>query len=106
MKKIINNLIKIRDYENSIGETYKVKAYKNILTQLNNRPSRVIFNEYDILNEYFTNHANEHTIRCITIEHNYNENMRQKLFDLMTKHNYERKFTQLSRWDDFYLYRG
>ena len=25
---------------------------ENILTQLNNRPSRVIFNEYDILNEY------------------------------------------------------
>jgi len=94
------------------GNTFEVNTI-SLADMLKSAPYEIDYmsvdtegSEYDILNAYFSNHGNEHMIRCITIEHNYNESMRQKLFDLMSKHKYERKFTQLSRWDDFYLYRG
>jgi len=94
------------------GKTFEVNTI-SLADMLKSAPYEIDYmsidtegSEYDILNAYFTDHADDHMIRCITIEHNYNESMRQKLFDLMSKHKYERKFTQLSRWDDFYLFRG
>lgn len=58
--------------------------------------------EYGILNAFFTQNANKYKIRTITVEHNFTP-MRDKLFSLMTANGYNRVFTEVSRWDDFYV---
>ena len=40
--------------------------------------------------------------RIITCEHNYAPN-REQIFELLTAKGYERKFTGLSKWDDWYV---
>jgi FkbM family methyltransferase len=40
--------------------------------------------EYDILESFFSDNT-YYKIRCITVEHNFNIENRQKLFDLLTK---------------------
>lgn len=62
--------------------------------------------EHSILESYFTNHANEHIIKCISVEHNNDIEFRTQLHTLLTKYNYERKFTVFSRWDDLYILKG
>lgn len=58
--------------------------------------------EYDILSSFFE--VNDtFDVRTFTIEHNYNNEFRNKLLDLMTKNGYTRKFVAFSRWDDFYV---
>ena len=58
--------------------------------------------EYDILKTFFDVKDNPYEIYNITVEHNYNTEYRQKLYDLLTRNGYHRKFTEFSRWDDFY----
>lgn len=41
-------------------------------------------------------------ISIITCEHNFT-NDRKAIFDLLSSHGYERKFTGLSKWDDWYV---
>ena len=57
--------------------------------------------EYGILNTFFNQNNNKYIIRTLTIEHNFT--MRDKILGLMTSNGYERKFTDISRWDDFYV---
>jgi len=59
--------------------------------------------EYVILEKYFEQVKDEHVIKCITVEHNFDNNLRSKIFDLLAKNGYERKFEWASRWDDFYI---
>lgn len=56
--------------------------------------------EYGILNAFFQANNGKYYVRNITVEHNFT--MRDKLYDLLTKNGYTRKFAELSRWDDFY----
>ena len=42
-------------------------------------------------------------IGIITVEHNYTSD-RGKIFDLLTQNGYVRKFTQFSKWDDWYVH--
>ncbi|MCP9927908.1 FkbM family methyltransferase [Cyanobium sp. CH-040] len=42
-------------------------------------------------------------IRVITVEHNYCEPARTKIYDLLVSHGYARKHEELSRWDDWYV---
>lgn len=58
--------------------------------------------EYDILRTFFAVKDNPFDIWTITVEHNNNPEYRQKLYDLLTAQGYTRKFTEFSRWDDFY----
>jgi uncharacterized protein YutE (UPF0331/DUF86 family) len=37
------------------------------------------------------------------IEHNYNEVERNKIYNLLTKHNYSRVLEEVSCWDDWYV---
>ena len=62
--------------------------------------------EYSILEKYFDKHANEHVIKCITVEHNNDGKLRTQIYNLLTKYGYERKFEMISRWDDFYILKG
>lgn len=59
--------------------------------------------EYDILKKFFQENKNEYTFNAVTIEHNFNESKRDKIYSLMTGNGYRRIFTEFSRWDDFYL---
>jgi FkbM family methyltransferase len=55
--------------------------------------------EYDILSAFdFTNYQ----FNIITCEHNYTP-MREKIYDLLTSKGYNRKFTDMSRFDDWYV---
>ena len=58
--------------------------------------------EYAILNTFFANNT-KYSIKCMTIEHNYISRMRQMLYDLMTSKGYIRKYTEISKCDDFYI---
>ena len=62
--------------------------------------------EYSILESYFSKHADEHFIKCISVEHNNGGKLRTDLYNLLTKYGYERKFEMISRWDDFYILKG
>lgn len=55
--------------------------------------------EYEILSNA---NFDEYQFRVITCEHNYTP-MRRKIYDLLTSKGYERKFTVLSKWDDWYV---
>ena len=56
--------------------------------------------EYGILNAFFQKN-DKYSVECISVEHNFT--MRDKLHELLTKYGYERRFEQISRWDDFYV---
>jgi FkbM family methyltransferase len=58
--------------------------------------------EYGILNAFFFQNDNKYKINTITVEHNGGE-IREKLYELLTKYGYTRKFMEISRWDDFYV---
>ena len=45
----------------------------------------------------------KYIFKIITIEHNYTEN-REKIFNLLTKNGYSRKYKELSIFDDWYVY--
>jgi FkbM family methyltransferase len=62
--------------------------------------------EYSILESYFGEHSTEHVIKCITVEHNNDVELRTQIYNLLAKYNYERKFTVFSRWDDYFILKG
>ena len=55
--------------------------------------------EFDILNNF---NFKEFKFRIITCEHNFGFN-RKKIFKLLSKNNYTRKFTEISQFDDWYI---
>jgi len=55
--------------------------------------------EFDIL-ECFD--FGRHDFRVITCEHNYSST-REKVHRLLSGHGYERKYAELSKWDDWYV---
>jgi len=58
--------------------------------------------EYDILYSFFKESFDDYRIDLITIEHNYVPEVREKIYRMLTMNGYERKFTEISRCDDFY----
>jgi FkbM family methyltransferase len=57
--------------------------------------------EFGILNAFFQQNT-KYKIRAITVEHNFTP-MRDKIHALLASNGYTRKFTEISRWDDFYV---
>lgn len=57
--------------------------------------------EYEILSAF---DFNRYDVRIITVEHNYTPN-RAKIHDLLVGFGYQRKFQELSQWDDWYVRR-
>jgi FkbM family methyltransferase len=55
--------------------------------------------EFEILNAF---DFSVYDIRCITCEHNRSPN-RSKIFDLLSRNGYRRKFEELSMFDDWYV---
>lgn len=58
--------------------------------------------EYEILSAF---DFDKYQFKVITCEHNYTP-MREKLFDLLSSKGYTRKYTEYSRFDDWYVYTG
>ena len=55
--------------------------------------------EYEILKNFdFKNYK----FKVITCEHNYNEN-REKIYKLLSENGYKRKFTKISKFEDWYV---
>tara|TARA_B100000579_G_C22827270_1_gene853910 strand:+ start:286 stop:1071 length:786 start_codon:yes stop_codon:yes gene_type:complete len=55
--------------------------------------------EYEILKNF---DFNNHKFKVITCEHNLNKN-REKIFTLLTQNGYKRKFTEISKFEDWYV---
>lgn len=58
--------------------------------------------EYHILEAFFKD-TRGYDFNTITVEHNYVNEEREKLFNLLSNNGYERKFMAFSRCDDFYV---
>ena len=58
--------------------------------------------EPEILAKFFEQNNGKYDITCFTIEHNFVDDRRNQILDLMVKNGYKRKFQSISRWDDFY----
>lgn len=55
--------------------------------------------EFDILSAF---DFDQYDIAVITCEHNFTEN-RQKIYDLLTSHGYQRKYEDITQFDDWYV---
>ncbi len=92
-----------------IKKQYEVNTITLLsLLQKHNAPEEIDYlsidtegSEYDILEEFFKSNTH-YKIKIITCEHNYTEN-RDKIYNLLTKNGYERKYQDASLWDDFYV---
>jgi FkbM family methyltransferase len=56
--------------------------------------------EYEIIKNL---NFNRFSPKIITIEHNYNTQLRYKIYNLLIKENYIRVFNKISKWDDWYI---
>jgi len=56
--------------------------------------------EFDILSTF---NFDKYAVNIFTIEHNYIEEKRNKIYELLTSKNYKRILTDISQWDDWYI---
>ena len=90
------------------GKIYKVETISlNDLLQKYNCPKVFDYlsidtegTEYEIIKNL---NFNKFSSKIITIEHNYNEVERNKIYKLLAKHNYSRVLEEISCWDDWYV---
>ena len=94
------------------SETIKVTTVSLFdMLERHNAPSHIGYmsvdtegSEYDILKAFFDDpNSNKYTIKCITVEHNFKNDAREKVYNLLISQGYKRKFEQFSRWDDFFV---
>lgn len=89
------------------GQNYKVNTISlNDLLEKYSAPQKIDYlsidtegSEFEILNHF---DFSKHEISIITCEHNYTA-IREKIFKLLTKQGYTRKYVGLSKWDDWYV---
>ncbi len=87
--------------------SYEVETISLLdLLQSHDAPSEIDYlsidtegSEFEILNSF---DFSKYSFRVITCEHNHTE-YREKIYDLLTKHGYERKYKYISRFDDWYI---
>jgi FkbM family methyltransferase len=93
-----------------LGNKYKVHTVSlHDLLQKYNAPKEIDYlsidtegSEYEILSAF---DFDSYKFKIITCEHNYTP-MREKLYDLLTSKGYTRKYTEYSRFDDWYVLTG
>jgi FkbM family methyltransferase len=89
------------------GQNYKVNTISlNDLLDKYNAPKKIDYlsidtegSEYEILSNF---DFSKYEFRIITCEHNGTP-IREKVFHLLTKNGYIRKYVGLSKWDDWYV---
>lgn len=95
------------EHKRQNGKTYKVKTISLLdLLIKHDAPNEIDYlsidtegSEYDILAGF---DFSAYKIKVITVEHNYTP-MREKMYNLLTQNGYQRKYENLSRWDDWYV---
>ena len=89
------------------GKKYKVKtiSLEDLLDKYN-APKIIDYlsidtegSEYDILSSF---NFEKYKFRVITCEHNFTSN-REKIFNLLSDKGYERKYSKISKFDDWYV---
>lgn len=93
--------------ENNTQITVRTITLHDLLRK-NNAPRTIDYlsidtegSELDILKTFFETNK-DYDIKCITVEHNNNIIYRFKLKELLEEQGYTRKYTEISRWDDYY----
>ncbi|MEH6549117.1 MAG: FkbM family methyltransferase [Pseudomonadales bacterium] len=89
------------------GVTYEVETISlNDLLEKYDSPTHIDYlsidtegSEFEILNGF---DFNKYDISIISCEHNYTKD-RERIFKLLSDNGYDRKFTGLSKWDDWYF---
>jgi len=92
---------------NSASNKYQVRtiSLKDMLKK-HNAPQKIDYlsidtegSEFEILNSF---DFDEYDIKVITCEHNFTP-MREKIYSLLSKNGYERKYSEFSKYDDWYV---
>ena len=94
---------------NSASNKYEVKTISlEDMLQKHNAPQKIDYlsidtegSEFEILNSF---NFDKYDIKIITCEHNYTP-MREKIYSLLSKNGYERKYSEFSAFDDWYVRR-
>ena len=94
---------------NSASNKYEVKTISlQDMLKKHNAPKQIDYlsidtegSEFEILSSF---NFDEYDIKIITCEHNYTS-MRKKIYSLLTKNGYERKYNKYSLFDDWYVKR-
>jgi len=95
------------NYERSNGNIYDVKtiSLEDMLSKFK-APNVIDYlsidtegSEYEILENF---NFDRYKFKIITCEHNYSLEQ-NKIYNLLINHGYQRKFTEVSRWDDWYV---
>lgn len=89
------------------GQNYNVSTISlNDLLDKYNAPQKIDYlsidtegSEYEILSNF---NFSKYDISIISCEHNFTP-LREKIFTLLTKQGYIRKYVGLSKWDDWYV---
>lgn len=89
------------------GRVYEVQTISlNDLLKTNDAPNHIDYLSIDTEGSEFEILKNldfqTYSFSVITCEHNYSEN-REKINDLLTSHGYSRKYTDISKFDDWYV---
>ena len=90
------------------GNRYKVSTITlNDLFEKNKAPYEIDYlsidtegTELEILKSI---NFEDFDIKIITVEHNFKNEIRKKIYSLLVKRGYKRYFTQISRFDDWYV---
>lgn len=90
------------------ASTYEVETISLIdLLKKYNAPKDIDYisldtegNEIEILETF---DFSEYKVKFFTVEHNEKEHNRNRIYDLLTSHGYDRVLKNISNWDDFYV---
>jgi len=97
----------MHSHDRTTAKNYSVNTISlNDLFIKHQLPSRIDYlsidtegSEYEILEAF---DFKKFSFKVITCEHNYSVR-RNQIYDLLTKHGYQRKYTELSLFDDWYV---
>ncbi len=94
-------------FRNSASNKYEVTSISlRDMLKKHNAPKKIDYlsidtegSEFEILKSF---NFDEYDIKIITCEHNFTP-MREKIYILLTKNGYERKYSEISQFDDWYV---
>jgi FkbM family methyltransferase len=91
--------------ENYLVETVSLTDlldYYNAPTDIDFVSVDTEWSEFEILSAF---NFDRYKVKIFTVEHNYIDDKRNKIYNLLTTKNYERILTDISEWDDWYILR-